>query len=168
MDRRSHVTKQKRAYRSEVADALNRRIELHTCRQHHTILRHMLSEFPTCEPFSGAQIMELRQRLNVILDRHLRLEDEQLYPRLSHATDEHVRATALEFRVEMGGVMRAFADLNARWIDAASIDAEPTAFLEQWTSVRAALEARMDAEDQALYPQAEQHFTEILKRSEAG
>jgi len=151
-----------------VADALNRRIELHTCRQQHIVLRHLLSEFPTCEPFTGVDIMALRGRLNALLVRHLRLEDEQLYPALSHATDEHVRTTARAFRMEMGGVMRAFADLDTRWDTAAEIDADPAGFLEQWTLVRGALETRMNAEDAGLYIQAEQHFTDILKRAEGG
>ncbi len=127
----------------------------------------MLSEFPTCEPFTGEEMMLLRERLKVILVRHLRLEDDQLYPSLSRASDEIVRATAREFRIEMGGVMRAFADLEARWPDAASIDRDRAAFFEQWTTVREALEARMNEEDRRLYPQAEQHFTDILKRANA-
>ncbi len=166
MDRRSRVTKQKRAYTSEVADALNRRIELHTCRQQHLVLRLLLSEFPASEPFTGEHMAVLLERLKRVLVRHLRLEDEHVYLQLSHATDEHVRATAREFRVEMGGVMRAFEDFDARWSTAEAIDADPTAFLEQWTSVRNAIEMRMNAEDQFLYVQAEEHYTAILRQAE--
>ena len=166
MDRRTRVTKQQRAYTAEVADALNRRIELHTCRQQHTVLRHILTQFPTSLPFSGAEMMLLRERLNAVLLPHLRLEDDQLYPQLAHSDDEHVRTTARTFRMQMGGVLRAFVALDARWNNAATIDADPAAFLEHWTSVRTALETRMNAEDRGLYLHAEEYFGRILQSAD--
>ncbi len=166
MNRRSRVIKQPRTYNSEIAEALNRRIELHTARQQHIVLRHMLNEFPTSEPFTGAQIMALRQRIRVFLIRHLRLEDERLYPELSHAADERVRLTARAFRVEMGGMLRAFEAFDERWNTAAAVDVNPAGFLEQWQTMRGALEARMDAEDRALYRHAEEYFSDVLKRAD--
>ena len=166
MDRRSRIAKQPRAYTSDIADALNRRIELHTARQQHIVLRHMLSEFPTSEPFTGAQIMKLRQRMRIFLIRHLRLEDERLYPKLSHAANERVRITARKFRMEMSGLLRAFEDFDSRWNTASAVNADPAGFLEQWTVIRAALEARMDAEDCALYHDAEEYFSDVLKRAD--
>ncbi len=126
----------------------------------------MLNAFPTSQPFSSAEMMVLRERLKSVLIRHLRLEDDHVYPQLAHSGDEHVRATALAFRFELGGLMRAFEDFDARWNTAAAIDADPAAFLEQWTSVRAALETRMSAEDQGLYLHAEQHFGQILQNAD--
>ena len=126
----------------------------------------MLSEFPTSEPFTGAQIMALRQRIRGFLIRHLRLEDERLYPELSHAANERVRQTALAFRMEMGGVLRAYEDFDQRWNTAAAIDANPRGFLEQWNTIRSALERRMEAEDNALYREAEEYFSDVLKRVE--
>jgi hypothetical protein len=150
-----------------VAEALNRGIELHTCRQHHTMLRHIVNEFPTETPLPGTTMLVLMGRLKSILVRHLRLEDETLYPALSNAGDKNVRSTARQFRLEMGGLMRAFEDFDNRYPTAESIDANSDAFMDEWQSVRNALIKRMDAEDHDLYRDAESYFTSILAREEA-
>lgn len=144
------------------ADALNRRIELHTCRQHHVMLRHILAEFPANEPLPGPIMIVLLGRLRSILTRHLKLEDEHVYPALTNAADERVRTTAREFRLEMGGLMRAFDDFDRRYPHAESIDRDPKGFMEEWVPLRRALEMRMDAEDGRLYGDAEAYFNDAL------
>lgn len=148
-----------------MAEALNRRIELHTCRQHHTMLRHILAEFPASEPLPGSIMIVLFGRLRSILIRHLKLEDEYVYPALSQAPDERLRKAALGFRKEMGGLMRAFEDFDKRWPNADALDADPQGFMEEWMPLRRALEMRMDAEDAHLYKEAEAYFTAILSQS---
>ena len=162
MERRSRVPKPDAAHARRVADALNRRIELHTCRQHHTMLRHILNEFPSKAPAPGAAMMMLLSRLRAILLRHLKLEDDYVYPALVQSPDEHLRTSARTFRLEMGGVLRAFEDFEKRWPHAEAIDADLEQFWNEWQPLRRALEARMHAEDSGLYKDAEAYFTEIL------
>lgn len=147
-----------------MTDALNRRIELDACRQHHTMLRHILGEFPTDGPLPGPIMVVMLGRLKSILVRHLKLEDEYVYPALAQSPDERLQTSAREFRLVMGGVMRAFDDFDARWPHAEAIDANPQQFWTEWQPMRKALEARMDAEDASLYKSAEAYFTEILSR----
>lgn len=161
MERRSRAQKIPGPLTS-IGEALNRRIDLHTCRQQHTALRHILSEFPDDTPLPGAAMTALLSRLKNILYRHLKLEDDYVYPALAQAHDEALRARALKYRMEMGAVLRAFQDFDERWPHADTIDAHPAEFFEQWTAVRAAIERRMDVEDESLYTIAEDHFNSIL------
>ena len=79
------------------------------------MLRHILSEFPASDPLPGPIMIVLLGRLRAILIRHLKLEDDYVYPALAQAPEEQLRNTARRFRVEMGGLMRAFEDFDERW-----------------------------------------------------
>lgn len=145
-----------------MADALNRRINVHTCRQHHTVIRFLLDEFPASPP-PAQEIVDFLERLKMVLTRHFRLEDHHVYPALSESSDSEVRATAREFRLRMGNLMQTFADLHTRWTVNA-VERDLAGFERDWNGFREALVTRMDAEDNFLYPKAEMEARLLLDR----
>ena len=139
---------------------MNRRIDMQTCRDHHEAIRILLSYFPSAEPFDPAKVQSTLQRLATVLVRHLRLEDEFLYPILEESDDRTVRETAHRYREEMGGLSAEFGTLLARWGQNGSIAASPAEFLDAWKPFRGRLEVRMAKEDNGLYAIADDYLTE--------
>lgn len=139
---------------------MNRRIDMQTCRDHHEAIRILLTYFPATEPFDPAKVHAALQRLAAVLLRHLRLEDEFLYPILEDSDDRTVRETAHRYREEMGGISAEFRALLARWAQPESIAASSAAFLGEWKAFRGRLEVRMAKEDNGLYAIADDYLTE--------
>lgn len=146
-----------------MSEALNRSIDLHTCRQHHVVLRFVIGDMPAAEPFDANEAAMLLRRLRSVLVRHLQLEDEQLYPALRQTAANGIATIARRYQVEMGGLRSAFEAFCERWNDAASIAADPRLFLLDWETIRDPLVKRMDSEDRGLYDVAEEHFAERLR-----
>ncbi|HEV7179058.1 MAG TPA: hemerythrin domain-containing protein [Candidatus Baltobacteraceae bacterium] len=147
-----------------MSEALNRSIDLHACRQHHSVLRSIIKRFPIAQPFDAhAAAQSLTQLSNVLL-RHLRLEDEHLYPALERG-DTTLRLIAARYRNEMGGLRHAFVAFCDRWPSPETIAGDMRLFLIDWATLRDPLLARMDAEDHGLYDRAEAHFSTQLERA---
>lgn len=142
-------------------DALNRRIDIHTCQQHHTVIRYLLDRFPGERPAPPEDTFVLLTRLKRLLVRHFRLEDRYVYPALCESADGELRATASESRLRMGNLMRVFADFYERW-RALAIGCDPETFEREWSHFRETLLPRMDTEDSRLYPKAEAHIRLLL------
>ena len=148
-----------------MSDALNRSIDLHTCRQHHVVLRFIIDDLPHEEPLDAVATTTLLRRFRDVLTRHLKLEDASLYPALCASSDAHIRATAHRYKDEMGGLYDVFEAFYSRWPNAQAIRRDPSTFLKDWQQMREQLVKRMDAEDLGLYDPAESHFNALLLRS---
>lgn len=85
---------------------------------------------------------------------HLAMEDEALYPRLMEAGDAAVKARALKFKDEMGGLRGVFADYSARW-QVSAIRADGPGFANETRKVLGALARRIERENAELYPLAD-------------
>jgi hypothetical protein len=95
------------------------------------------------------------QRLAVMLEAHLALEDATLYPTLLTHSDASVAATARRYQQEMGGLKTTFVNYVERWPTASSIQEQPDGFVLQTKEVVAALLTRIEREDGELYPMLE-------------
>ncbi|MFN2528166.1 MAG: hemerythrin domain-containing protein [Candidatus Baltobacteraceae bacterium] len=138
---------------------MNRRIDMHTCRQHHEALRILLDRFPESLPLDAADFSKLVSRLSTLLLTHLKLEDDLLYPALELSEDRTVRDTAIRYRQEMGGLKDAFMKFVSTWGTEDAIAANQAGCLDAWLKVRAALEVRMAKEDHGLYSIADDHLS---------
>jgi hypothetical protein len=90
-----------------------------------------------------------------MLKAHLALEDSTLYPKLMAHADPAVATTARRYQQEMGGLQTAFSNYIERWPTAPSIQQQPDLFLSQTQQVVTALLARVEREDNELYPMAD-------------
>lgn len=139
-------------------ERVNRRIDLQTCRDHHEAIRTMLGLFPQTEPFDAKAAADWLARLGRILQRHLKLEDEFLYPSLLAADDRTLREVAVRYQDEMGGLSGEFAKLLADWSQADTIAQHTQEFLAAWLPFRQRLEVRMAKEDHGLYAIADDYL----------
>lgn len=148
-----------------MSEPLNRLIDLHTARQHHTALRLLIAQLPQAELFDANAARAVLTRLSTVLVMHLRLEDRSLYPALMSVADSSISRLAARYRDEMSRLSGDFLQFESRWRDAAAIASNPSLFLAEWSIVQKLLNARMHHEDCDLYPEAEKFFRTQTERT---
>ncbi len=134
---------------------LNEQSDIQTCREHHAHLVDLLANLPALEPENAAPLTERLRLFKTVLLRHLRFEDDQLYPRLQRSADPVVVETATRYQREMGGLAAQCVAFFDAWATPQAVENAFGAFLTDWAAVRVALERRIHAEDTELYEMAE-------------
>lgn len=99
-----------------------------------------------------APTMDLLIRLSGILNIHLAMEDQGLYPDLLKHRDQRVSDLARSYMDEMGNILQRFQRFIARWGYEQVIAIEPERFEKETREVLAALQQRIRREDNELYP----------------
>lgn len=135
---------------------VNERIDVQTCRDHHTVIRYLADEVAKEE--RPRNVVPLLRRLRTVLLAHLKLEDDWLYPRLAESTNSIVRGKAERYRREMGGLRSDFESMWNEWSSEGAIEADPQGWQKQWRAFRQAIESRIVTEDGDLYVAAEAEF----------
>jgi GAF domain-containing protein len=132
---------------------VNQRIDVQTCRDHHSVLHYLQLELakPECTPAAAAQFFK---RFRTVLLAHLKLEDDWLYPRLAESDDVIVRDKAQRYRNEMGDLRADFGALWSTWNEEA-MGRDFEGWKRAWGAFAGRLTARMDREDHDLYVAAE-------------
>ena len=108
------------------------------------------------DEYDAIPIARLIGKLNVLLRVHLAYEDTVLYPLMMRSGDGEAAALAHLFAEETGAIAPQFEDFVRRWSGPTAIDAMFDAFREEATTLLAALAARIERENDLLYPLAEQ------------
>ena len=108
------------------------------------------------DEYDAIPIARLIGKLNVLLRVHLAYEDTVLYPLMMRSGDGEAAALAHLFAEETGAIAPQFEDFVRRWSGPTVIDAMFDAFREEATTLFAALAARIERENDLLYPLAEQ------------
>ncbi|NOY39974.1 MAG: hemerythrin domain-containing protein [Nitrospirae bacterium] len=80
------------------------------------------------------------------------MEDNSLYPRLLASKDEKIRKIAKQFIEEIGGIAPAFNNYLNKWPNPASIESNPSDFINETRDLFNALKNRIDRENNILYP----------------
>lgn len=94
-------------------------------------------------------------KLNVLLRVHLAYEDTVLYPYLIRSGDGETAALAFKFSRETGSLAPQFEEFARRWSDPTAISGMFGRFREEATAIFATLAARIQRENDQLYPLAE-------------
>ena len=101
---------------------------------------------------SAASIRALLERIATILEVHLQIEDDVLYPSLVGNSDSAIASTATKYQAEMGGLASSFGSFMKAWRVPGSIEARPAKFTAESESVFKLLAIRIDREENSLYP----------------
>lgn len=94
-------------------------------------------------------------KLTGLLRIHLAQEDRTLYPEMIASGNSAASAAARSFQEEMGGLSQRFAEYAARWTTSRVIESALPEFRKETLTVLAALEMRIQRENEQLYPLAE-------------
>ena len=86
---------------------------------------------------------------------HLTIEDGHLYPRLFGSDHAPTAALARRFAREMGDLAEQLEEYARRWSSSAGITARFAEFGDETARLFAALETRIQCENQQLYPLAD-------------
>jgi hemerythrin-like domain-containing protein len=105
--------------------------------------------------YDAVPIARLVGKLNALLRVHLAYEDMVLYPALMRAGDAEVAGLANAFHEDMGALAPQFEEFAWRWSGPTVIDMMFDRFREEATEILAALGARIERENDQLYPLAE-------------
>lgn len=144
-------------YRTVRNGAINQRIDVQTCRDHHTVLRYLAEQVGNEERPSAA--VPLLRRFRTVIITHLKIEDDWLYPRLAESSNSILRGKAERYRREMGGLRAEFEDLWRRWSREGAVEGDFEGWRRDWRHFHKAFELRMNTEDGDLYVAAEADIT---------
>ncbi|MDP2339994.1 MAG: hemerythrin domain-containing protein [Deltaproteobacteria bacterium] len=101
---------------------------------------------------SGDVVRRHLSRVAGQLTVHFAMEDHGLYPRLLSDPDEQIRARTERIADEVDGIKAAFAEYLSRWPTAKAIEHSATRFIDETRAIFAALGARINTEENELYP----------------
>jgi iron-sulfur cluster repair protein YtfE (RIC family) len=107
------------------------------------------------DDYDAIPIARLIGKLNALLRVHFAYEDSILYPLLMRSGDGEAAALAYRFGDEMGALAADFEDFARRWSGPTVIAAMFELFREEATALFAALGARIERENDLLYPLAQ-------------
>jgi iron-sulfur cluster repair protein YtfE (RIC family) len=107
------------------------------------------------DEYDAIPIAQLIGKLNALLRVHFAHEDSILYPLMMRSGDGEAAAMACQFDMEMGELALQFEDFARRWSGPTIIAAMFDLFSEEATALFAALGARIERENDLLYPIAQ-------------
>ena len=99
----------------------------------------------------SSPVSQLLPVLSGKLRLHLKAEEKALYPVLINHQDETLRALALKYQKQMGGLAGKYEEYAQRWHTKASIEMSAEAFVKETKAVFQALGERIAREDNELY-----------------
>ena len=107
------------------------------------------------DEYDAIPIAQLIGKLNVLLRVHFAYEDTVLYPSMMGSGDGEAAALAHLFATETGSLAPQFEDFARRWSGPTAIDSMFDVFHEEAATLFAGLAARIERENDLLYPLAE-------------
>ena len=107
------------------------------------------------DEYDAIPIARLIGKLNALLRVHLAYEDTILYPTLIRSGDGQAAALAHQFASETGTLAPRFEEFVRRWSGPTVIAGMFDRFREEATELFAALAARIERENDLMYPLAE-------------
>jgi len=108
--------------------------------------------------FDAARVTHLLAKLNGLLRVHFAQEDCLLYPAMIAGDSLEAAHLAYQYQLEMGGLAQQFEAYMRRWSVSAAINATFEDFCAETRTILAALDARIDRENEILYPAADNLF----------
>jgi hypothetical protein len=106
------------------------------------------------DEFDAIAIARLIGKLNALLRVHFAFEDTVLYPRMMRSGDGEAAALAHLFAEETGSLAPAFEEFARRWSGPTVIQSMFDEFSGEATALLGALGARIERENDLLYPLA--------------
>jgi hemerythrin-like domain-containing protein len=107
------------------------------------------------DEYDAAAIARLVGKLNALLRVHFAFEDTILYPLMIRSGDGEAAALAHVFSEESGSLAPTFEEFARRWSGPSVIHSMFDLFRDEATALLGALGARIERENDLLYPLAE-------------
>lgn len=104
------------------------------------------------------RVAQLLAKLNGLLRVHFAQEDCLLYPAMIAGGDPEAAHLAYRYHQEMGGLAQQFEAYMRSWSVSATIGVAFEAFCADTRSIVGALDARIECENEILYPVADRLF----------
>ena len=135
-------------------------IKIESLRQQHDAAEEMAATIMSRiasyqDEYDAIPIARQIGKLNVLLRVHFAFEDTVLYPLMIRSGDGEAAALAHRFAHESGSLAPEFEDFVRRWSGPTAIDSMFGMFREEATTLLGALGARIERENDQLYPLAE-------------
>jgi hypothetical protein len=136
------------------------KIKITTLRQQHDAAEEIAATIVSIiasyrDQYDAIPIARLVGKLNALLRVHFAYEDTVLYPSLMQSRDPDTAALAREFADEDASLAPQFEEFARRWSGPTIIAAMFDRFRDEATALLATLGARIERENDHLYPTAE-------------
>lgn len=96
-------------------------------------------------------ILALIKELGTLLEEHLMIEDDFLYPALKKRSQENIRNIAHQFSIELGGIKDAFSTYSNKWTSIEKILQSQIVFISESKALLGALQQRIAKEEKELF-----------------
>lgn len=103
-------------------------------------------------------ILEALARFSSLLNIHLAMEDNALYPLLHGSKSSEAESVAAKFEGEMGQLKEIVGNYLSQWEDPRSLKQQPKQFIKETRTLIAALKDRIRRENETLYPLADRLY----------
>ncbi len=104
----------------------------------------------------ASSLLQLIKQLSSLLEEHLLIEDDFLYPALKKRPQSDIRDIAYEFSIELGGIKNVFLDYTNKWTSSKNIVQSNMDFISESKALVGALRRRIVREDRELFPIVEE------------
>jgi len=111
------------------------------------------------------EVTLLLAKLTGLLRIHFAQEDRSLYPTLMASSRGGVAEMARRFFEEMGQIGPAYAAFSAKWSSVDTLVAAPAAFEAECAAIFGALAARIERENNELYPAVDAEHDQAAQRA---
>lgn len=135
-------------------------MDIDNLRQQHRDLEDMAASIMTRihgyrDEFDAITLARSMANLAVLLRVHFAFEDTALYPAMLTSGDAEAAQLGLRLKTEVGDLADRFDDFIRRWQAPTTIAAAFEEFRDEVTSLFAVLGARIEQENDLLFPAAE-------------
>ncbi len=103
------------------------------------------------EPESATALLGLIGELGRLLEEHLLIEDDFLYPVLKKRENEDIQKTAHQFEAELGGIKKSFHAYSKKWESPKEIMQLHIGFVSESKNLADALRYRIEREERDLF-----------------
>ncbi len=97
-------------------------------------------------------ILELIKELSKLLEEHLMIEDDVLYPAFKKCSDDNIRDIAHQFSIEFGSIKSTFTTYCTKWTSPEKIIQARKIFISESKALLGVLQRRIAKEEKELFP----------------
>ena len=92
------------------------------------------------------------KHFNSLLEEHLLLEDEYLYPTLQNRPELDAALLGTKYHDEMAGLGEALGEYSEKWDTAAALQADRDKFIDDTINLCGVIKERIEREENNLFP----------------
>ena len=121
-------------------------------KQHGLILEVMKTVESAAKEKDDIKFFDNFKHLGSLLEEHLLLEDEYLYPTLKNRPELEAPLLSIKYKDEMAGLEKALGEYSENWDTPVTLNSDREKFVNETINLCAAVKERIEREENNLFP----------------